>query len=104
MTCSQRLAEFTDAIAMGTKTFTDVPYEVGSLYRLGFADGVAAMRADIAEVKRLADYWYERVTYTAAEIAEMRAKASDEAWQRYWDAGMPTDYPLEYSNEGATNA
>lgn len=55
-------------------------------------------------VQALADYWFERVTYTAAEIAEMRAKASDESWQRYWDAGMPTEYPLEYSNEGATNA
>lgn len=57
--------------------------------------------AALARVQAIADYWFERVTYSAAEITEMRARASDEAWQAYWDAGMPTEYPTEY--EGATH-
>ena len=53
------------------------------------------LRRQLASVSALADYWYERVTYTAAEITEMRARAIQEGWQAYWDAGMPTDYPAD---------
>lgn len=53
------------------------------------------LRQQLASVSALADYWYERVTYTAAEIADMRAAGARAAAQAYWDAGMPTDYPPE---------
>lgn len=66
----------------------------------------ARLLAELDRVSAIADYWFERVTYTAAEITEMRARAIQEGWQAYWDAGMPTDYPPELYPEtkGTTHA
>lgn len=95
MSCSARLAVFTDELATGTKQVDQLPFEVGALYRLGFEHGVAKMRTAVDEAQRLADYWYMRVTYTAAEISEMRAAALAAWYEAWWDGGMPTDYPAE---------
>ena len=62
------------------------------------------LRRQLASVSALADYWYERVTYTDAEITEMRARARDAWYQAWWDAGMPTDYPADlYPEQEATH-
>lgn len=55
----------------------------------------ARLLAELDRVSAIADYWFERVTYTAAEISDMRAAGHRVAAQAYWDAGMPTDYPAE---------
>lgn len=105
MSCAARLAVFTDELAAGSKTIAQLPFEVGALYRLGFQDGVATMRTKVEQAEQLADYWYERITYTDAEIAEMRARARDAWYQAWWEAGMPTDYPADlYPEQETTHA
>lgn len=105
MSCAARLAVFTDELAAGTKTIAQLPFEVGALYRLGFQDGVATMRTKVEQAEQQADYWYERITYTDAEITEMRDRARDAWYQAWWDAGMPTDYPADlYPEQETTHA
>ena len=63
------------------------------------------LRRQLASVSALADYWYERITYTDAEITEMRDRARDAWYQAWWDAGMPTDYPVDlYPEQEHTHA
>lgn len=63
------------------------------------------LRRQLASVSALADYWYERVTYTDAEITEMRDRARDAWYQAWWDAGMPTEYPTNlYPEQEHTHA
>lgn len=65
----------------------------------------ARLLAELDRVSEIADYWYERATYTADEITEMRARGLDQAARAYWDAGMPTEYPTNlYPEQEHTHA